>query len=342
MKGCGVGPEMRSGIFVLAFSMACVLPCRAQTAVIGSGRAPGATELDLPSYKAELTRIQESSNNTKELPELRRSLPEYWMVNNGARSYRVPTQEITDALAQIEHDPKKTALAKQLNTRFEAMRRHADDLALPAAGPTVAESEHKLKKILERGEFQAAASGPSAWDLLRARINRWIFDHILKLLGLLHISEKTGNAIAWGAIFLAVVWLFYVIYGWLSKASKGVQFRAEAEPMISDARHWVQEALAAAEHGDFREAIHCAYWASVARLEDIRILPRDRARTPREALRLLEHHPREQGGLQAITRKFELVWYGFRPASATDWAGAKEELEKMGCLENSTAPTVPS
>lgn len=341
MKGCSVGPEMRSGILVLAFCMACVLPCRAQTPVIGSGPVPSVSELDLPSYKAELTHIEESRKNTKELRELRRSLPQYWTVNDGARSYRVPTKEITDALAQIEHDPKKTSVAEQLNARLQAMRRHADDLAHPAAGPTQAESEQKLKKILEREEFQAA-SGPSAWDLLRVRINRWIFDHILKLLSLLHIGEKTGNAIAEGAIFLAVVWLFYVIYGWLTKPSKGVPFRAEAQPMVSDARHWVQEALAASERGDFREAIHCAYWASVARLEDVRILPRDRALTPRESLRLLEHHPREQGGFQAITRKFELVWYGFRPASATDWAGAKEELEKMGCLQGSTAPTVPS
>jgi hypothetical protein len=241
----------------------------------------------------------------------------------------------------MELDPKKTVVAKQLQARLQAMRRHADDLAHPRGQPNREDSEQKLQKILERGEFQDA-TGPSSWDLLRARIARWILEHLFRIFRALHISEKTGNTLAWAVIILAVVCLFYVIYGWLTKASTNVPFRPEAEPMKSDARHWVQEAMAAAERGDFREAIHCAYWACVARLEDIRILPRDRTRTPRESLRLLEHHPREQGGLRAITGKFELIWYGYRPASETDWAGAREQLEKMGCLQDSTAPTVPS
>jgi hypothetical protein len=332
---------MRSGLLILAVMIASCLPCRAQTPVSGNGPASSASELDLQSYKNELARIEASSKNTQELRELRRSLPEYWTVNHGAKSYRVSTREISDALAQMQREPKKTAVAEQLDARLQAMRRHADALAHPGVGPTYAESEQKLKKILERGEFQDAA-GPSAWEVARARINRWIFEHIIQLLRVLHINQKTGNMIAWSVIFLAVVLLFYIIYGWLTKASRTVQFRAEAEPVQSDARQWLHDALAAADQANFREAIHCAYWASVAHLEDIRILPRDRARTPRESLRILEHYPNEQGVLQAITRSFELIWYGYRPASATDWEGARQQLEKMGCLQASIAPTAPS
>jgi len=321
--------------------IASCLPCRAQTPVSSNVPASSPAELDLQSYKGELTRIEESSKNTQNLRELRRSLPDFWTVRANKRVYQVPTKEISDALLDIEHHPKNTAVPEQLGARLRSMRQHATDLELPSSGPTAGEAEAKLKKILDLGEFKEAV-GPSSWELFKARMNRWIFEHVVRLLQLLHISQKTGNWIAWGVIFLAVIWLFYVIYGWLTKGSGTVQFRAEGEPMMSDARHWVQEALAAANRSDFREAVHCAYWASVARLEDIRILPRDRARTPRESLRLLEQHPREQTGLQAMTRSFELIWYGYRPASATDWAGAKEQLEKMGCLQNSTAPTVPS
>ena len=81
-----------------------------------------------------------------------------------------------------------------------------------------------------------------------------------------------------------------------------------------------------------------AYWAAVARLEDLRLLARDRARTPRESLRLLERNPKEQGFLRAITGRFELIWYGYHPATAEDWSLAKEQLEKMGC-PSLTAPT---
>jgi hypothetical protein len=332
---------MRSRIFVLAVLAASWLPCWAQTPAGGEVPPSAIADLDLQSYERELSRVEETSKNAKDIRELRRSLPDSWTVNDGGRTYRVPTKEITDALAQIEHDPKKTAVATQLKARLHAMRQHAAALALPSSGPNAGEADIKLTKILERGEFQAAA-GPSDWDLLKARINRWIFEHIIRLLRLLHIREKTGNMIAWGVISVAVVLLFYVVFLRLLKSAKGVSFRAEVEAASSQARQWVQEAAAAADRGDYREAIHCAYWASVARLEDTRLLPTDRSRTPRESLRLLEQHPKEQGILQAITRNFELIWYGYRPASATEWAGAKELMEKMGCLQVSIAPTVPS
>jgi Domain of unknown function (DUF4129) len=332
---------MRSRIFVFAVLAASWLPCGAQTPPGAEAPPSAITELDLQSYQSELSRIEETIKNVQDIRELRRALPDSWTVKDGDRIYRVPTKEITDALAQIERDPKKTLVATQLNARLHAMQQHAAALALPPSGPNAGEANAKLTKILERGEFQAAA-GPSSWDLLRARIARWIVEHILRLLRLLHIRGKTGNMIAWGVIFLAVVLLFYVVYVRLSKAAKGVRFKAEVEPASSDARHWAQEALAAADRGDYREAIHCAYWASVARLEDILILPKDRSRTPRESLRLLEQHPKEQGVLETLTHNFELIWYGYRPASATEWAGAKEQMEKIGCLQVSIAPTVSS
>jgi len=340
MKRCGVGPDMRSRIFVLAVLIAYWFPCGAQTPTANDPPGAQAAEFGLPSYQRELTRLEDASKNPEELPELRRSLPDTWTVRNGDRIYNVPTKDISDALLQIERDPKNEAAA-QLEARLRAMQNHAAALALPSTGPNATEAELKLKKVLDSGEFQTT-SGPSAWDLLRARINRWIFVRIIRLLRLLHISQKTGNTIAWGVIFLAVVLVFYMVYRWLAKSAKSLHFRAEVEPRPSDARQWVQEALTAADRSDFREAVHCAYWASVAHLEDIRILPRDRSRTPRESLHLLEQHPGEQGGLQTITRSFELIWYGYRPASATEWAGVKEQLEKMGCLQVSTVPTVSS
>jgi hypothetical protein len=324
----------------LAALIAIWLPCRAQTPVAGETSASKTTELDLQSYQRELTHIEEASKNLKGLPEFRRSLPDTWTVKDRDRTYQVPTKEISDALVQIERDPQSAA-APQLRARLQTMQKHAGALANSSSSRDAAQADQKLKKILDRGEFQAAP-GPSVWDLMRAKINRWIFEHVIKLLSLLHISQKMGNTIAWSIIFLAVVLVFYFVYEWLSKSAKSADFRAEVEPSVGDARHWVQEAVAAADRGDYREAVHCAYWASVAHLEDLQILPRDRSRTPRESLGLLAQHPREQGVLQTITRSFELIWYGYRPASVTEWAGAKEQLEKMGCLQVSTAPTAPS
>ena len=335
-----MGRQMSSGFLALTILLGLPFSCYAQTPPEGNSSSSPASDLDLPSYEQELTRIEQVSTDPAVIEAVRRSLPGSWTVKTGDRIYTVSTQEISDALREIERDPKKAATV-QLKARLEAMRQQADELSNSSPGVNATEAEGKLKKILGRGEFQEA-TGPSAWEQMRARMNRWIFLHIIKLLMLLHISQKTGNAIAWGVLFLAVILLFYTVYRWLTKSANAVNFRAEAEPIASDARHWMQEALAAADRRDFREAMHCAYWAAVAHLEDVRLLPRDRARTPRESLRLLEQHPREQSLLQSVTRNFELIWYGYRPVSATEWAGTKEQLEKMGCLSASTAPTVPS
>jgi Domain of unknown function (DUF4129) len=316
------------------------LPLFAPTAAHGQDSTAAQSEFDLKSYQRELVRIQEDSKDSKEIQKLRRSLPETWKVKDGDRVYSVPTREISDALWQIEHHPKK-AETEQLEARLRSMQHQAEALSYEGPGTNAAEAETKLSKILDRPEFKGATT-PSLWDQARARINRWIFEHIIKLLNLLHISQKTGDTIAWVVLGLAIVALFYAVYRWMTNSAKPADFCAEAPPMASDARRWIQEALAAADRGDFREAVHCAYWASVAHLEDLRMLPRDRTRTPRESLRLLDQHPNEQGVLQTITRSFELIWYGYRPVSAAEWLGTREQLEKMGWLQRSIAPTAPS
>ena len=340
MKRANKASKRRSTVLSVTLLVVLHGPCFGQTRISENSRTTQGDQLDLQSYERELARISDASKIPKEIAELRRSLPDTWVVKNGERTYSVSTKRISEALREIEHNPK-SGTAAELQARLREMRQQAQELEVPGSPADTAKAERKLQSILKRSEFQAA-SGPSLWDMVRARINRWIFEHLLKLLRILHISEKTGNTIARSVIFIAVVLIFYVLYRWLAKSTKTASFHAEVEQAASDARQWLQEAQAAAERGDYREAIHCGYWAAVAHLEDHRILPRDRARTPRESLRLLEQYPQEQTLLRSVTRSFELIWYGYRPVSAAEWAGTKEQLEKMGCLQGSTAPTGPS
>ncbi|HEY6465386.1 MAG TPA: DUF4129 domain-containing protein, partial [Candidatus Acidoferrales bacterium] len=135
----------------------------------------------------------------------------------------------------------------------------------------------------------------------------------------------------------------YWIYRTLSRRpNTDVGASTPAALETNDSREWVRDAVAAADSGDYREAVHCAYWAAVARLEELKFLRRDRSRTPRESLRLLSAHTDERTSLQKMTGHFELIWYGYRPASAADWSEAKLLLEKCGCLAASTAQTANS
>jgi hypothetical protein len=199
----------------------------------------------------------------------------------------------------------------------------------------------QLDKILSAREF-GAAQGPSQWDLWKARIARWINEQVYKLLQRLHLGAKGGNALAWVIVGIAFVALCYWVWRTLYTPKGKLEVSVEGLPPSDDPRQWARDALAAADRGDFREAVHCAYWAAVVHLESRGVLKRDRARTPRESLRLLDPHPTEQNLLREFTRHFELIWYGYRPATATEWSEARSHLEKMGCLTPSTPATANS
>jgi hypothetical protein len=299
-------------------------------------------EYDLKEYAAQLDRCAEALKTPGEIHQLHSSLPPAWSVRSGKTTFEVPTEPITSKLRELEVHPNDSGkIIRDLNLRLSAMRKAAADMETAEQRENPSEAKERLDKILARREFQGA-KGPTAWDLLAARISRWLTERLIRLFMRLHISSKTGNALAWGVMILAFLALCGMVWRWLADKSRAPENEPAPKAVPSDARQWVDEALAAAERGDFREAIRCSYWAAVAKLEDIHVLARDRARTPRESLRLLEHHPNEQRLLRDLTSHFELIWYGYRPASPSDWSLAKEQLEKMGCLKASTALTVNS
>jgi hypothetical protein len=94
---------------------------------------------------------------------------------------------------------------------------------------------------------------------------------------------------------------------------------------------WLTEARAAAAKGEWREAIHLAYWAGISFLERQGLWKPDRARTPREYLRLLSGSSEHRDTLTALTRIFELAWYAKREASERTFSQTLTELEKLGC-----------
>src|SRR5215469_7229330 len=105
-----------------------------------------------------------------------------------------------------------------------------------------------------------------------------------------------------------------------------------SRPVGPDWRYWAHEAHAAAGTGDYRAAIHAAYWSARTRLEENHLLPEDRSRTPRESLRLVQRTNAAYTPLAQLTRRFELTWYGYREATSADWDDAAKELGTIECL----------
>ena len=112
-----------------------------------------------------------------------------------------------------------------------------------------------------------------------------------------------------------------------------------AVPAGQDWRYWANLARSAAERADYRAAIHSAYWCAVAQLEETHLLPEDRSRTPRESLGLLQRDSTCFAPLAQLTRRFEITWYGFHPATPEDWNDVKKQLEILECQRPSTTVT---
>jgi hypothetical protein len=298
--------------------------------------------LDLSSYKSELDRCAESVRHPATIHELRQSLPRTWTVAVDDNTVNVSTAWLASDLKKLDENPKDSSHLSQLvEVRLTAMRKAAAALGSESSPANLDAARNRLDKILSEREF-GDAQGPSQWDMLKARIARWISQKIYKILSRLHVGAKAGDALAWIIVGLAFVALCYWAWTTLSAPTPEPETSAEVAAPSDDPRQWARDALAAADRGDYREAVHCAYWAAVVHLETLGVLKRDRARTPRESLRLLDPHPNEQNLLREFTRRFELIWYGYRPASANDWSEARSHLEKMGCLTPSTPATANS
>jgi hypothetical protein len=301
------------------------------------------TDFDLPGYEAELDRCSAALKHPSEISDLRRSLPPVWFVRTPDGRFGVSTTWLTQRLEKMEQEPELSPdLVKEIESRLTAMRNAAGELEAAVSQPSSnTNARQHLDDILQRSEF-SGEQGPSAFDLWKARVNRWITEQLIKLLSRLHLGSAAGNTIAWTIVGLACIALCVWVFRSLAGRSSIAIMPADLAPDPTDSRLWAKDALAAAERGDYREAVHCAYWAAVVHLETLGLLKRDRARTPRESLRLLDLHPSEQTLLREFTRLFELIWYGYRPASAADWSNARTHLEKMGCLTPSTAATANS
>src|SRR5581483_6545899 len=291
--------------------------------------------LSMTQYIAELERTSAAAADMQQHPEkflqLRAGLPGEWAVQTPTGIVQVSTTQLGQLLQRWNDEPDhRQTIANEVQKDLAIMKEQAVELQGSAVGDA-ANARAKLKEILSRREFKSVA-GPSWWDEIMQKFSDWLERLLDRIFGRLHISQSVGSAISWvliGAAFVIVVW-------WIARnllaQSRGFGLHLQA-PLRKhrSSREWVQAALQAGEKGNFREAIHCAYWAAVYRLEEAGVWNLDATRTPREYLRLLKSEVPQRAPMAEITREFEVVWYGDKPASADDFRQAVSGLEKLGC-----------
>lgn len=331
----------------------------------GSSARETAGEMDFPGYLAELARIStavaELDKHPTGIPTLRRSLPKAWVVRVAGQRFEVPAGWLDSALETMATNPAaRASLVKDVRNRVELLKWQAQALVRADGGPDTAAAAARLESILARREFRAV-HGPSWWDVLKARISRWVYEVLRKFFSKLGMSRQTREVVAWVLIALAFVLLALAVWRSLLgvQRAKGLEIGGAFSPGKTW-RDWGQEALAAAARHDYRAALHAAYWAGVYRLADLGAWQLDRARTPREYLRLFAgqtapagelvasgvlppaNHADRAAALAALTRGLETTWYGYQLATADDFRAALSQLEALGCRFSSNLVTANS
>ena len=304
--------------------------------------------LSVPQYLSELDRwthaIENAPEDTDGLKALRKTVPPDWNVDVDGSPVTVSANWLTRALYDMEtNSDHRTARIHEIQTHLATLRQSAAGLALTSPPPGAADdARKKLNAILSRKEF-AGARGPSAIDRLIATVKKWIGRMLSKIFHKIHISGHASDYFAWAAIILAFLALAWWTVRYLRERSRQqtLDLRGAAKPPAGS-REWAREAVAAAQRGAYRDAIHCAYWAGIARLEESGTLPPDRSRTPRESLRLLDSKRTQREPLANLTQRLEWTWYGDHAASAADWDDVVSQLERIGCLLRSTHATAAS
>jgi hypothetical protein len=148
-------------------------------------------------------------------------------------------------------------------------------------------------------------------------------------------SGATGNVMH-GIVYTLVGLAVLLMVLWTVRNLRRKEEDAPREimpfaPSAKNWRTWLAEARQSAEAQDWRNAIHLAYWAGISSLEAGGAWKPNRARTPREYLRLLGTRSPNHRPLTALTRKFEVVWYGKRDAGEADFQETLVQLEQLGC-----------
>lgn len=178
-------------------------------------------------------------------------------------------------------------------------------------------AERAARAVLSDRKYIEAARPPT----LRERFFDWVGEQITELLQALSSGGGRG-IIAWiivGAFLAVIAFLLMRLLGSVDPVRK-----ARPSPQIDvdlftdrSVDEWTRAAEDAERTGDWREGLRCRHRALVAELLDRDLIDRRPGRTAADIAQLAsERVPAAAVDLDAATRLFEDVWYGWSDADS--------------------------
>jgi hypothetical protein len=211
--------------------------------------------------------------------------------------------------------------------------------ALPPA--EFAPARRAATVILSRAEFRVV--GRQSWiDRKIAQLLVWIVRFFTAAADFGHRAPWLVLVLEWSFVGLSAVGILFWVRRSMARERLAVSLTGvlATSDWQKESAEWADLARIEAERSNWRDAIHCLYWAGIVVLESRRLWRRDLARTPREYVELLQSHCAQQTTLQSqlialrsLTRLFERIWYGLRGAEREDYAQALalfEDIRRAG------------
>ncbi len=229
----------------------------------------------------------------------------------------------------------------------DAQKRLAADLAQAGvtAAPLPAHDQQRIvmKQVLSGSEYRGLEEVDPT-DSALEKVGNWLNNLLLSMMKASARAPWLGRLLVWGfiaAICVALVWgLLQLQRRWRTRLVPDDRSPVAGAASAIPWQLWLEDARRAAAAGLWREAIHFLYWASISRLESRRLWPADRARTPREYLALVAPDDPRQPSLATLTRSFERVWYGGRPAAESDYQRAEQIASAL--ISGGSVPSRPA
>ncbi|HEY6339898.1 MAG TPA: hypothetical protein VIY49_00270 [Bryobacteraceae bacterium] len=305
------------------------LVCFAALGLIGPaafGQTPSPT-FDPDSLAAELRRIEIAVANGGD-GEVLAALPAAWNVTTPERRYSISTEPLRVLLTP---DPSQRNLSLELARSW--LDQLAQNLEVYSAGAAnfPSDARAKLDRILARSEF-AGVRPPNAWERFQESVRAWIRRILDKIFAIAGAHPVGSEILFWLAMAAAVGFVGVSLLGlWTREANLGLAAVPLGPLPERSFQQWLKAARAAADSGDLRLAIRCAYWAGISHLQSAALVSKDLTLTPREQLRGADPNAVYFGPLSALTAALERFWYAGRKAAADDFLASLQQVEKLGC-----------
>jgi len=309
----------------------CVAQSGDRTVTIHVAQSGAGKDLTPEEYVVQIAQLRTAVNACKAAasacdPDKAGSDP--WVQPESGNRFEAERDWLRDALreAKKDKDADRAALMDKASARLTSDA--AEITGTPAPLPPTADARAKADAILSHPEFKHVEQENALvkeWALIGA----WI----ASLFSAVKLPNVPGLVplLEWGLLVGAAIGL--LIWAW--RTSRQQRLAVSTGPIErqtvwqKESDDWARRAEAEATRGDWREAVHCLYWAAIVMLEGRRLWRANRARTPREYLPLLEAGSARQRALGGLTRIFERIWYGLRPASRQDFERAQALLEEL-------------